>query len=463
MRIMRKYMFKFCLTVLLSLLVLAVMPSVQVSPAQAAETSIAKYGAGANTTGNPIGGGTGYSNIITSGDYAVETKAELLAALSAAKSGQVIYIKETANIDMGGGTYGTLSLSVPSNITIASNRGWNGSAGGRIYWSKPSRLPYSNHSFSLGNNVTFNGIRLEGPDGSIGTSGANPLIDGIHSSGKTGLVVENCEIYNWPYAGIAYYSDGLSGLDSSSKAYIHHNYIHNCRRQGLGYGVQLGRSSALIETNIFDYGRHFISGERSYPDRTRYSNFEARYNIFRANCTNTLVDMHGGNDDASMGFSAGPDKSVAAGGELRIHHNTFESTSRPSVGIRGIPAIGCDVSWNWTYWKQSSQYTAFNEQLKRLGYSSNAPPYVNMTVHDNWYGSTSPPTTTPVAPAPTSTSTGGSVAPSVPSGTADGSASTPYEYEAMPDEPAVDTPLYNFDGEDGRSTTRVLLDPGIMG
>ncbi|MBM4444527.1 MAG: right-handed parallel beta-helix repeat-containing protein [Chloroflexi bacterium] len=382
------------------ILLLTASPVVQSAPAWDEDINPG-YGAEANPTGNPTGGGAGYSNIITSGDYAVGSRDQFLAALSSlsgmsesARAGKIIYIEQSANIDMGGGTYGTLNLSVPSGTTIASNRGWKGSAGGRIYWSMPSVLPHFDHFLVAGKNVTFNGIRLQGPDGNIGSSGSAPLIDGIYSAGKTGLVVENCEIYNWPYAGIAYYSDRLPGLGSPSKAYIHHNYIHHCRRSGLGYGVQIGASSALIEANIFDYCRHAIAGERGYPA----SNYEARFNIVEPHMTNTMFDMHGGNDDPSWGFDNGPDRSVPAGGTILIHHNTFKSRSQISVGIRGVPTNVCMVYNNWTYWSSAEFSTAFKQRLERLRLT----PYVNMLVYDNWFGTVPPvvsPNSTPIAPA----------------------------------------------------------------
>jgi hypothetical protein len=390
MKIMKKTIVAYLGVILLLCAVSATLIG-QTSIAQA-DTSTPGYGAEVNPTGNPIGGGAGYSNIITSGDYTVTSRTEFLAALStlsgmseSARTGKIIYIEESANIDMGGGTYGTLSLAVPSGITIASNRGLNGSPGGRIYWSLPTTLPHYKHFLVVGNNVTFSGIRLQGPDGAIGTSGSDPLIDGIYCSGKTGLVVGNCEIYNWPYAGIAYYSDKLPGLGSPSQAYIHHNYVHNCRRLGLGYGVQVAAASALIEANLFDYCRHAIGGERDYPT----SNYEARFNIVEPNITNSMFDMHGGNDTPSWGFADGPDPAVPAGGTILIHHNTFKSSSQISVGIRGVPADVCRIYNNWTYWPSSASTTTFLQRLENLGLT----PYVNMQVYDNWYGTTPPPLT----------------------------------------------------------------------
>src|SRR4030042_5484990 len=117
------------LAVILVLAMVSVALVAQHTPAQAG-TSTLGYGAEANPTGNPIGGGSDYSNIITSGDYTVRTRERLLAALKSAQAGQVIYIEPTANIDMGGGPYGNLSLGAPSGVTIASNSGWDGSRGG---------------------------------------------------------------------------------------------------------------------------------------------------------------------------------------------------------------------------------------------------------------------------------------------------------------------------------------------
>jgi hypothetical protein len=352
----------------------------QTAPAQA-DTTVDGYGADVNPTGNPIGGGAGYSNIITSGDYTVTTKAELLAALSAATSGQVIYVPESASIDLSG----QYSLVVKEGVTIASNRGQAGSLGGRIYFT--TMTAHYKHLFAVRSHVTFNGIRLEGPDGSIGTSGADPLVDGICANGYHGLVVENCEIYNWPYAGICAWNDGLSGLSSADRGYIHHNYIHHCRRLGLGYGIEVSHASYLIEANIFDYSRHHICGGRGTP----VTNYELRYNYFGANCTHTLVDCHGGNDLPADGFAGGPDASVPAGGTLSIHHNTFYSASQPSVKPRGIPSVICEVYRNWTYWTYSTPTSgAFKQELDHLpGHT----PYENMSVYDNWYGTTPPPST----------------------------------------------------------------------
>ncbi|MDA0746282.1 MAG: hypothetical protein O2954_07170, partial [bacterium] len=49
------------------------------------------FGAEGNPTGNPIGGGKGYSDILEGGDVTVRTYEELRAALEEAGTGQVIF------------------------------------------------------------------------------------------------------------------------------------------------------------------------------------------------------------------------------------------------------------------------------------------------------------------------------------------------------------------------------------
>ncbi len=88
------------------------------------------YGAEAcNPTGNPIGGGAGYTRIISGTEasvkYVVSTKAELLTALRSAKAGEMVFVKGNAVIDMTG----TPSVTIPAGVTLASDRGRAGSAG----------------------------------------------------------------------------------------------------------------------------------------------------------------------------------------------------------------------------------------------------------------------------------------------------------------------------------------------
>ena len=96
------------------------------SSAQGADET---FGCEANPTGNPIGGGAGYSDIKTTGDYIVKTKEELLEALSKAKAGEVVFIPHGVEIDMTG----TSNVAIPGGVTLAGTRGHNGSPGARLF------------------------------------------------------------------------------------------------------------------------------------------------------------------------------------------------------------------------------------------------------------------------------------------------------------------------------------------
>ena len=365
----------FCVAFFVGVLLLGALLSAETVPARASTACpgpLPGYGLNANSTADPVGGGPGYRGIITGGDYICATGAEFLAALSQASSGDVIFVPSAASVDLTG-SYG---VSVPAGVTIASDRGWGDSPGGRIFTS--SMTAQFRHLFDVGSYVTFSGLRLEGPDGSQGSRETDPTITGIYSAGSKGLVVENCEIYNWPFAGVAVYNDGVGGINNRGRFYIHHSYFHHNRREGYGYGVDTAGSSGLIEANSFDYGRHYIAGGRGFP----VNHVETRFNVFGPNCSNALYDQHGGNDDPSWGFDQGPDPAVPAGGTLLIHHNTFRSASQPSVAIRGVPYVTCEVYNNWTLWPESQSAKCFKQRLENL----DLKPYQNMSVHDNWYG-----------------------------------------------------------------------------
>ena len=218
-----------------------------------------------NPTGNPIGGGAGYTKIITETDsrvkYVVSTKDQLLAALKSARSGEVVYVKGDANIDLTG-TYG---VTVPAGVTLASNRGKDGSAGGRIFQNRistdPTYAQITSRNCTLlkvgGDNVRITGLRLEGPDKTTADLKSMKLgmKNGIGVWDYRLLEVDNCEIWGWGWAGVA-----LRITSGSNNAYIHHNYIHHCQDSNVGYGVAVTGGTAVVEANLFDYTKHAVTG-----------------------------------------------------------------------------------------------------------------------------------------------------------------------------------------------------------
>ena len=60
------------------------------------------FGAEANPTPHPIGGGKRYRHLVNRSDYRVRTADELFAGLKQAKAGQIVYVDDKAEIDLTG-------------------------------------------------------------------------------------------------------------------------------------------------------------------------------------------------------------------------------------------------------------------------------------------------------------------------------------------------------------------------
>lgn len=274
------------------------------------------YGCEANPTGNPIGGGAGYSDIFTAGDFTVRTKDELLAALSQAQPGQVIFIPDGVEIDLTGAR----DIVLPAGVTLAGTRGLNGSQGARIFstWDESYRL-----FRTAGDEVRVTGLRFEGPHaGQAKTAKYSSFLLTTHY----GLEVDNCELS-------AFNTHGITASTGAFNVYVHHNYIHHIQRSGYGYGVRVDDCAVRIIANIFDYCRHHIASGGS-PG----CSYEAAWNLIEGNANGHHFDMHGGSDRG--------DSTNIAGDWMEIHHNTFISPLA-HVGIRGVPSDHAVIHHNW--------------------------------------------------------------------------------------------------------------------
>ena len=291
-----------------------------------------------NPTGNPIGGGAGYTRQIspaTAGvKYVVSTKADLLTALKSAKSGEVVFVKGTAVIDMTG----TPNTVIPAGVTLASDRGTGGSSGALIKYNSNTNGQYLTSMFVAGgNNVRITGLQLQGEtfaqDGT-GNGEASYMI-AIKAQDKSGLEVDNCEIQGWSWSAVTV-------LDCTG-TYIHHNYIHHDQARGEGYGADIYGGSMLVEANIFDYNRHDIAAG-GYPGES----YEARYNLVLGDghpIGSHHFDVHACNPND---YSDDSETSSAfiAGNLYKIHHNTFEAGQQAAIGIRSRPVTGAYINNN---------------------------------------------------------------------------------------------------------------------
>jgi hypothetical protein len=294
------------------------------------------YGSASNPTGNPIGGGAGYSKIITGTEtsvkYSVSTKAELLTALKSAKSGETVFVKGSSTIDMTG----TPSVTIPAGVTLASNRGLSGSSGALLKRTKNLNGGWEEPMFIAGgDNVRVTGLRLEGEmypqdygNGEVyaGSISEQYYLVGLSATGVKNFEVDNNELRGWAWASVS--------LRQCTAANIHHNYIHHNQARGEGYGVCLYGGNALIEANLFDYNRHDVTGAGM-----RGEQYEARYNHILGN----------GNAIGAAHFDVHQDEESgtgAAGAKYLIHHNTVDKGVVATVHIRARPTTGCYVSNN---------------------------------------------------------------------------------------------------------------------
>jgi hypothetical protein len=272
---------------------------------------------------NPLGGGYGYEEIFTTGDYVVETKDQLLEALAIAKSGEVIFIKGDAVIDL---TAIKETIKVNDGITIASDRGNNGSTGALVFSDS-----FVTPLFQAGKDVRFTGITFKGADPErriefhsrtlIGSEALGrdvyyrlPALDCILTD-KDNLTVDNCEFSGFSHAAIF--------IRQGNNHHFHHNFFHHNQRQGLGYGICLDVSTAVIEYNLMNANRHDIAGT-GRPKSGYYASNNVQMGISLSHC----FDMHGGSDRG--------DGTDIAGEYVIMFNNLFLSNEYPYY-LRGTP------------------------------------------------------------------------------------------------------------------------------
>jgi PKD repeat protein len=311
------------------------------------------YGAEAcNPTGNPIGGGVGYSRIFIGTEpsvkYIVSTKEQLADALGRAQPGEVVFVSGNAVIDL---TNELPIIAIPAGVILASNRGENGAKGALIkkrahtpgFIGSPDINGWYTSSweepmfYAMGKDVRITGLQLEGEmypqdygNQKRQTYESDYLV-GIFANAKSGFEVDNNEIRGWAWSGIS--------MKNCPDAYVHHNYIHSNQARGEGYGSNLYGGNALFEANKYDYNRHAITGAGLAGEK-----YEARYNIVMGN-----GDAIGGHH---FDVHQDEDGGLFAGDTYLIHHNTFEDGvginggKLASIAIRQRPTTGMYIDHN---------------------------------------------------------------------------------------------------------------------
>lgn len=280
---------------------------------------------GAIPDDQPLGGGYGYKELYTTGDFVVGNTKEFINALLRARDGDVVFVKGDAVIDL---STAKVTLTIKDGVTLAGDRG-NGNSPGALIYSDTFFSPM----FKVGENVRITGLTFRGadPDERLAFhkrsySGANApgsnyyyklLTLNCITTGSNNLEVDNCEFSGFSHAAV--YVSGGTGH------YFHHNYIHHNQRNGLGYGLCHDKAVSLIEYNLFNANRHDLAGTGA-PG----SGYEARHNIQMGTSLSHCFDMHGGSDRG--------DGTDIAGDTILMYNNVFLSDQLP-YAMRGAPQI----------------------------------------------------------------------------------------------------------------------------
>ncbi len=328
-------------------------------PAQQPERPPQVYGADANPTGSPIGGGAGYQRILDKGDVTVSTPDELLAALPKAQPGQIVYVAPDARLDLSGHK----GIRIPDGVTLAGNRGKDASAGPLLFTTK---LAQHASLFVAGGKARVTGLRIKGPD--VDFPDIN--YDVTPRSWTMAIMardpdveVDNCEISNFHHSGVN---------ANGKRTYVHHCFIHDVH----AYPVVVSHfgEDALIEANIIHWVWHTVAGAGD-PG----TGYEARYNItvrrtppasWGAGHKSHGFDMH-----EHLPAARSPQRRLIAGDRILIHHNTMLDNG-PALGalIRGAPRDIAEIHHNW-----------FSEKDPALAVGQTGPP-CNLWVYENVYG-----------------------------------------------------------------------------
>ena len=300
-----------------------------------------------------MGGGEGYSGTVpeSAADAVVSTTGELDAALDDATSGDVVYVDPAASIDVS-----DRELTIPSGVTLASDRGIDGAAGGEIR----ADGVYGEGPLQTGDDVRVTGLRVSGPiDEYVDYS--RPVHSGVTVKG-TGCEIDNVEISGFSY----------SGVKLQEPAYVHHSHIHTNAMDGLGYGIVCNQEGGdtLVEYNEFNLNRHSVANRG-------YAGYEVRYNHF--------------GEDA-IAYQVGTHRPGAT--TLSIHHNTFVPTlhlnsgedPESHVSIRGVPDDVADIHHNWFYNPRRPDPGRGRESVIQ----PHVEEFTNLDHRDNHYGSDEP-------------------------------------------------------------------------
>ena len=283
-----------------------------------------------NTQNPLVGGGEDYGNWVErpkDRKFIVTTAKQLKERLDNAQMGDVIYIEDSAEIDLNDYS----SLEIKSGVTLASGRGRDGSLGGKLIRTTKVK----NEDFGLlhitGDYVRVTGLRIEGPDKDK-KGNSDEINNGIsiYSEQPTvfrNLVIDNNEIFGWQKASIE--------VRNVKGVIIKQNHIHHCLYRKVfvtsrGYGVVISQAGeSHIEGNLFDHNRHDVACD-GHP----LSEYYFHSNLVLNGGISHSLDVHGWKETQDI-TPTHQDGSYYAGLRFSFENNIILSSDAPHIFIRG--------------------------------------------------------------------------------------------------------------------------------
>lgn len=325
-------------------------------------------GCESNPTGNPIGGGDGYSDIFisdmldedaytvtritynpTDNTVARDALKTALAIAGTVEKPHLIYIPGNAIIDFTYDTESHMGNLVAANVIVASDRGFQGSSGALLKIEPNYDEPLiSNVNRSIlhtnGLNIRFTGIRLSGGifsrDDYISyreNSNINPELRKNWVTEGIRIRYEHCEIDNCIISGFGMQCIRIQPFNYydvwSGEINIHHNILSDAWSDGLGYGVSTERHTLITANHIYGM-RHAVASSGQY-----HASYIASYNLVDDQYASAF-DMHQDVRNHEWG-----------GGAIYIHHNTINVSQYAPFRQRGRPRIGVWYCYNKSYYK----------------------------------------------------------------------------------------------------------------
>ena len=333
-----------------------------------------------------MGGGDGYDPTtylqpdwptgpqITSNDsdYTVTSAKAFKNTVMDANDGEVVWVPGDTTLDVTG----IENVVVENQITIASDRGINGSSGALLKTSQ-SPDPFLN---LRAQGIRVTGLQFLGPITTHEEYSWKKEGNAINAT-KDDIEVDNCIFRGWGYAGVQV------GREGAVKVHVHHNQFVDNPMAELGYGVTIWHGETLIVENYFDDNRHAVS-----CTGLKDASYVARNNFCGPHTIIQTFDMHRANEvNDNAGDQAG--KSFEIIGNVIMADTDLQGHKTTGIYIRGNPlekSIIAENEFAHDAHEGSSHETNVGETGDAYALGVKSLSSSNIVVGENYYNISSP-------------------------------------------------------------------------